>query len=220
MNRAKDDLRASFDNSFINGFQLATQAGPICEEAMQGVAFIVQAWHIEATEDTQHGLFSGQIISTVKEACKRAFQSQPQRLVSPMYSCNIVVDSNALNKMYAVIGKRHGQIVSADLIEGSGQFSVTAHLPVIESFNFAKQIRTETSGLAMPQLVFSHWHIIDEDPYWVPRTKDEIEHFGDKADTVLIAKKYMDSVRERKGLHVEKLLVEHAEKQRTLSKNV
>ncbi|CAD7004962.1 unnamed protein product [Ceratitis capitata] len=59
--------------------------------------------------------------------------------------------------MYAVIGRRHGKILSGDLTQGSGNFSVMAILPVIESFNFAQEIRKQTSGLACPQLVFSHW---------------------------------------------------------------
>lgn len=221
--KSEQDIRSKYDNSFINGFQLATQCGPICEEPMQGVCFVIEKWEIEDLDMTStsanYGPFSGQIISVVKEACKRSFQLHPQRLVTPMHTCTIVVDVNVLSKLYAVIGKRNGEIVSADLIEGSGQFSVTANLPVIESFNFAKQIRTETSGLAMPQLVFSHWQVLEMDPYWVPTTKEEIEQFGDKADSVNVVRVYMNSVRERKGLQVEKKVVEHAEKQRTLSKN-
>ena len=62
-------------------------------------------------------------------------------------------------KMYAVIGRRHGKILSGDLTQGSGNFSVMAILPVIESFNFAQEIRKQTSGLAYPQLMFSHWEV-------------------------------------------------------------
>lgn len=61
--------------------------------------------------------------------------------------------------MYAVIGRRHGKIQSADLMEGSGTFMVRAVLPVIESYNFAQEIRKQTSGLAYPQLMFSHWEV-------------------------------------------------------------
>lgn len=61
--------------------------------------------------------------------------------------------------MYAVIGRRHGKILSGDLTQGSGNFSVMAILPVIESFNFAQEIRKQTSGLACPQLMFSHWEV-------------------------------------------------------------
>uniref|UniRef100_A0A182Q2S6 Elongation factor EFG domain-containing protein n=1 Tax=Anopheles farauti TaxID=69004 RepID=A0A182Q2S6_9DIPT len=122
-------------------------------------------------------------------------------------------------KLYAVIGRRHGRIQSADLIEGSGQFDVTAVIPVIESFNFATEIRKQTSGLAMPQLVFSHWETVDIDPHWVPSTEEEYLQYGEKADFTNVARVYMDAIRERKGLPVEKKLVEFAEKQRTLSKN-
>lgn len=157
------------------------------------------------------------MITSVKDICRKAFQSQPQRLVIPMYSCSIIVSAEMLGKMYAVIGRRHGKILSGDLIHGSGNFCVTAILPVIESFNFAQEIRKQTSGLAYPQLVFSHWEIIDN-PFWVPFTEEEYTHFGEKADSTNRAKIYMDSVRRRKGLFVEEVMVEHAEKQRTLSK--
>lgn len=61
--------------------------------------------------------------------------------------------------------------------------------------------------------------VISSDPYWVPTTEEEYLHFGEKADSENQALKYMNSVRRRKGLYVEKKIVEHAEKQRTLSKN-
>jgi translation elongation factor EF-G len=49
-----------------------------------------------------------------------------------------------------------------DLQEGSTMFEVTAQLPVVESFNFADEVRRQTSGLALPQLVFSHWEVSAE----------------------------------------------------------
>ena len=38
-------------------------------------------------------------------------------------------------------------------------FSLTAVLPVVESFDLATEIRKQTSGLASHQLVFSHWEV-------------------------------------------------------------
>lgn len=61
--------------------------------------------------------------------------------------------------------------------------------------------------------------VIDIDPFWLPTTEEELMHFGEKADSANRAKLYMDSVRRRKGLFVDEQVVEHAEKQRTLSKN-
>ena len=64
-----------------------------------------------------------------------------------------------LGKMYAVIGRRSGRVISDELREGSSVFNVTAVLPVVESFGFAEEIRKRTSGLASPQLHFSHWEV-------------------------------------------------------------
>ncbi|XP_071449909.1 elongation factor-like GTPase 1 [Hetaerina americana] len=220
----------NYNSSFVNGFQLATLAGPLCEEPMMGVCFVVEDWAVlELTEDETgesgatsmpYGPFSGQIMSGVKEACRKAFQAQPQRLMAAMYSCTIQVNAEVLGKLYAVLGRRHGRILAGDITEGSATFSVTAVLPVVESFAFASEIRKQTSGLAIsPQLLFSHWEVVDIDPFWVPSTQEEYLHFGDKADADNRARKYVDDVRRRKGLPVERKIVEHAEKQRTLSKN-
>lgn len=209
-----------YDHSFVSGFQLATLTGPLCQEPMMGVAFVVDQWDLDmSVEDPgTYGPLSGQIISTVKEGCRRAFQAQPQRLLCAMYSCTIQATSDALRKMYAVLGRRHGRVLGGDLREGSQMFEVTAVLPVVESMQFANEIRKQTSGLANPQLVFSHWELVDVDPFWVPSTEEEYAHFGEKADTENRARKYMNAVRRRKGLPVSENVVEHAEKQRTLSK--
>lgn len=61
--------------------------------------------------------------------------------------------------------------------------------------------------------------MIDVDPFWVPRTEEELLHYGEKADSENRALKYVNAVRRRKGLSVEEKIVEFAEKQRTLSKN-
>lgn len=37
---------SEYDSSFSNGFQLAALAGPLCEEPMMGVAFLVEKWEI------------------------------------------------------------------------------------------------------------------------------------------------------------------------------
>ncbi|KAL1139273.1 hypothetical protein AAG570_006259 [Ranatra chinensis] len=89
-----------YESSFINGFQLATLAGPLCEEPMMGVAFVVQRWTIEPTcvVSGNYGPLSGQIVSTVKEACRKSFQAQPQRLMAAMYSCSIQANAEVLGK--------------------------------------------------------------------------------------------------------------------------
>lgn len=60
--------------------------------------------------------------------------------------------------------------------------------------------------------------MLNEDPFWVPTTEEELEDLGEKADRENVAKVYMDAVRERKGMFVKRKLVETAEKQRTLKR--
>nr|XP_039271677.1 elongation factor-like GTPase 1 [Styela clava] len=237
-----DDTRnkqyRELDRSITSGFQLATLAGPLCEEPMHGVAFILEEWNagdfsqqndVDSTESNGHmgtrkfggikGSLSGQLISMMKEAFRSAFQNQPQRLMAAMYTCDIQATVDVLGKVYAVLGKREGRVVKEDMKEGSDIFNVVAALPVAESFGFAEEIRKRTSGLASPQLMFSHWEVVPSDPFWVPTTEEEMQHFGEKADFENQATKYMNTVRRRKGLFVEEKTVQHAEKQRTLTKN-
>ncbi|KAF7998147.1 hypothetical protein HCN44_009545 [Aphidius gifuensis] len=219
------DIRASYDISIINGFQVATVAGPLCEEPMTGVCFVVNKLEIherdsQSESGTSQEHLGGQLISTFKDACRRAFKLRRPRLVTPMYSCSVLVKSDVLGKLYAFFGRRQGRVIAADSAFGfGGYFRVLAILPVPESFQLARDLRTETSGLASPQLVFSHWEVIEEDPFWVPSTEEEYLHFGEKADSASRVKAYIDAVRKRKGLPIDSQVVMHAEKQRTLSKN-
>ncbi|XP_041836885.1 elongation factor-like GTPase 1 isoform X1 [Melanotaenia boesemani] len=179
-----------------------------------------QAEHrAEAAPADCYGPVSGQLIAAMKEACRHAFQAQPQRLMAAMYTCEIMATAEVLGRVYGVLGKREGRVLHEEMKEGTDMFIIKAALPVAESFGFADEIRKKTSGLASPQLFFSHWEVISSDPYWVPTTEEEYLHFGEKADSVLQALKYMNAVRRRKGLYVDEKIVEHAEKQRTLSKN-
>ena len=59
-----------------------------------------------------YGPLSGQLLTAAREACKSAFQVQPQRLMVAMYACTIKVDCDVLGKVYPVIQRRHGKVSS------------------------------------------------------------------------------------------------------------
>lgn len=190
LRRDKTDSKVfvrDYDYSVVSGFQISTLTGPLCDEPMRGVCFIVEKWeigphlaklgvedigseneknvksecylanseknvHIQLSEmsiaksilnendenivqleDNQFpqcsqtsaegskterqpdelddevecvvekdkrvdvkGHVSGQLISVVKEACLKAFQTQPQRLMAAMYKCNIQATTDVL----------------------------------------------------------------------------------------------------------------------------
>lgn len=244
-NKALRDL----NTSIISGFQLATLAGPLCNEPMTGVAFIIedivfQQQEQENQEDdyddelAELGIpkpsgthqdnpyvfppaFMGHVISLVKDACRRVFLTHSVRIVEPMYLCNMYVSAQALGKVLGVLGKRRAQIVNQEMREGSTEdFAITAYLPVFESFGFALEMRDQTSGAANAQLVFSHWSVIESDPFFKPTTQEEIEEWGENVDTLPppLSKRIITDVRKRKGLIVKEKIVERADAQRNLSR--
>lgn len=52
----------------------------------------------EATPLDCYGPVSGQLIAAMKEACRHAFQAQPQRLMAAMYTCEIMATAEVLGK--------------------------------------------------------------------------------------------------------------------------
>lgn len=57
----KTDQRTDYDRSFLNGFEMATIAGPLCEEPLRGVCFIIEDWILAGDDDHSgtYGPFSG-----------------------------------------------------------------------------------------------------------------------------------------------------------------
>lgn len=45
-----------------------------------------------------YGPISGQLIAATKEACRHAFQAQPQRLMAAMYTCEIMATADVLGE--------------------------------------------------------------------------------------------------------------------------
>lgn len=227
-------------SSILTGFQLATESGPICSEPLIGLAFLLESFEYIGIPDSDDDLklriinsTCGQLISGVKEACHRAFLFYSPRLAVSMYSCDIQTSAEMLGRVYSALSKRNGKILTEEYNDGTGFFTVKSLLPVIESFGFADDVRTRTSGLAIPQLLFHGFEIFDQDPFKIPSSADQDDAQSDTADTAdtptmadltasmaaeNVALCYMIQVRERKGMFVERKLVQFAEKQRTLKK--
>ena len=64
----------NFDNLVFSSFSVASSCGPMMEEPMAGVGFRILNWTILSDlENFDVTLTSGMLISTVKEACRKAF---------------------------------------------------------------------------------------------------------------------------------------------------
>ncbi|KAH0563087.1 hypothetical protein GP486_002342 [Trichoglossum hirsutum] len=219
-------LLHDFSDKISYAFQLATSQGPLCDEPMQGVAVFLEdvALNVSTVEEDaarseRLGRLTGEVIKTVRGSIRQGFLDWSPRLLLAMYSCEIQASADVLGRVYGVITRRRGRILSESLKEGTPFYSVLSLLPVAESFGFSEEIRKRSSGAASPQLIFQGFEMLDQDPFWVPFTEEEFEDLGELADRENVAKRYMDRVRERKGLFVSgKKLVQNAEKQKTLKR--
>ena len=101
-------------------------------------------------------------MTAVRDACRNGLLDWSPRLMLAMYSCDIQAASklfvhwywpasgvpllnflpllfaaDVLGKVYGVVAKRRGRIVAEEMKEGTSFFTVSALLPVAESFGFA-----------------------------------------------------------------------------------
>ncbi|OGE58562.1 hypothetical protein PENARI_c001G07589 [Penicillium arizonense] len=213
-------LVRDFNDKIAYAFQLATGQGPLCQEPMQGAAVFLEDLSVQANsnDELDMGRLTGEAIRLVREGISAGFLDWSPRIMLAMYSCEIQATTEVLGRVYGVITRRRGRILSEVMKEGTPFFTILALLPVAESFGFAEEIRKRTSGVAQPQLIFAGFEALDEDPFWVPATEEELEDLGELADRENVAKRYMDAVRSRKGLVVQGRKLIDAEKQKTLKK--
>lgn len=219
-----DTTLAPYASSILAAFRLITEKGPLAQEPMMGVAFILERfelldvpWEPEAQCKFQ-ALASANLISLTKTVFEASFLFWSPRLMLAYYKCSIQTNADMLGKVYAALNKRHGKISSEEYIDGTGFFTVNALLPVVESFGFCDDLRGRTAGIAIPQLLFAGFQVLDQDPYWMPVTDEELEEFGATSNIENLALRYLLGIRERKGLFVERKVVLFAEKQRTLKR--
>ena len=132
-----------------------------------------------------------------------------------------------LGPLYSILSKRRGKVVEDSMVDGTDLLLITATIPHAESFGLTPELLRKSSGeVTAPELIFSHWDRLDQDPFWIPTSLEEREDFGEILQNGDVstgidnhALHYIRKVRERKGLLVDSSrTVTAAEKQRTLKR--
>jgi len=167
--------------SVVGGFAWATQNGPLCEEQMRGCRFNLMDVVLHA-DAIHRGM--GQIMPTSRRVCFSSLMTAEPGLLEPVYLCNISVPQEAMGNVYGVLTQRRGHVFSEEQRPGTPQMTLLAYLPVMESFGFTADLRSNTGGKAFPQCSFDHWEPMSGDPF--------VD--GNKCNSTVIA------VRKRKGL--------------------
>jgi len=170
--------------SVVGGFAWATQNGPLCEEQMRACRFNLMDVVLHA-DAIHRGM--GQIMPTARRVCFSSLLTAQPGLLEPVYLCNISVPQDAMGNVYGVLTQRRGHVFSEEQRPGTPQMTLLAYLPVMESFGFTADLRSNTGGKAFPQCSFDHWEPMSGDPLTD----------GNKCNKTLLA------VRKRKGLKIE-----------------
>jgi elongation factor 2 len=171
-------------DSVVAAFQWATKEGALCEENMRGIRFRLLDVTLHADAIHRGG---GQIIPTARRCFYACELTAAPRLMEPVYLVEIQCPITAIGGIYTTLNRRRGQVIAEEDRAAGPLKNVKAHLPVMESFGFTAELRSNTSGQAFPQCVFDHWQILQGDPLSV----------GTKANETVL------KTRKRKGLALE-----------------
>jgi elongation factor 2 len=171
-------------DSFNSGFQWASKEGVISNENCRGIRWKIHDVTLHADAIHRGG---GQIIPTARRVLYASHLMAEPRMVEPYYLCEIQCPSGVLAQVGSVLNRRRGAILEQNAIAGTPQYLVKSYLPVLESFGFTADLRSNTGGQAFPQCVFDHWEVMNDDPM-----KD-----GSKTNAIILA------IRKRKSLKEE-----------------
>ncbi|KAL3938592.1 MAG: hypothetical protein SGBAC_006533 [Bacillariaceae sp.] len=226
--------RNQMRHSAVAGFQMAVRAGPICEEPVRGILVVVEAVEVALTKSPDDDSYkpaklmtSGMVASAIRSGIRGALLTRPSRLLERHFRLTLHSSLEALGPLYSVLSRRRGKVLNDSMVDGTDLLEISASLPHAESFGLAPELFRQSSGqVTAPELVFSHWERLDEDPFWVPTSLEEREDFGENlgngdisTGVSNIALNYIRKVRARKGLVVDSIrTVEAAEKQRTMKR--
>jgi elongation factor 2 len=171
-------------DSFVAAFQWATKEGALADENMRSIRFNLMDVTLHADAIHRGG---GQIIPTARRVLYAAELTAQPRLMEPVYLVEIQCPERAVGGIYGVLNRRRGHVTAEEQRPGTPLYNVKAFLPVMESFGFTADLRSNTAGQAFPQCVFDHWQVITQDPL----------EKGSKAYDIVMA------ARKRKGLKQE-----------------
>ncbi|ELP93278.1 elongation factor, putative [Entamoeba invadens IP1] len=193
---------ATVYDGMISAFEEVTRKGPMCDEEMEGVVFVLERL---VFADSETPITTNEVKEAITTAMIESFEKGKRRMKEPVYYCEVRAPSEVVGKVFQVLDKRRAKILEDDYDETQNLYVVKSQLPVVESFGFTTDILGQTSGSALSQTKFDCFVTMAMDPYWTPKTADELEEFGEKADVKNIAKMAMENTRKRKGLVVDNI---------------
>ena len=152
---------AEIRESVVAGFQWASKCSVLCDEQMRSIAFKLMDVTLHA-DAIHRGM--GQIMPTARRVIFASMLTAQPVLQEPLFLVDISVPQDAMGGCYGVLTRRRGIVFHEEQRPGTPMVQMKAHMPVMESFGFNADVRAATGGKAFPQMVFSHWQVMQGDP--------------------------------------------------------
>lgn len=141
----------------IAGFEFACKTGPLCREPIRHIRVNLLDIELSRTAELRSAL---EITRAVGKAIFGSFLTAKPVLEEPIYRIIISVNSELAGECSRLISTRRGKIKSFE--QKNALTAITAYIPVVETFNLSKELRSTTSGRAFWQSTLDHWEVIPE----------------------------------------------------------
>jgi translation elongation factor EF-G len=191
------------DENIKFGFQQACLSGPLAEEPVRQVHWVVTQCKVSESHPSSAS-------HACAQACRASLVNSPVRIAEPMLS--IELQTEHVKAAQTVLSQRRADITFSDLVEGSySEYLIKALVPASDAFrsgeksklSFSDELRGATHGKVVWRLSFSHWQTLADSSPLLPQS---------------VAHRLLCGVRKRKGLSIGEKVVADADKQRTLTK--
>jgi elongation factor 2 len=136
--------------AIIAGFEYACRDGPLCGEPVRHLK--VNIIDLKTNQSSEEG---SEVMHGVGKAVFGSFLTADPALLEPIYKIIISVASELSGECSRMLATRRGKVT---LFEQKGLLNIiSGYIPVSETFDFSKELRSATSGRAFWQTFFDHW---------------------------------------------------------------
>ena len=136
--------------AIIAGFEYACRDGPLCGEPVRHLK--VNIVDLQTHQSSEEG---SEVMHGVGKAVFGSFLTADPALLEPIYKIIISVASELSGECSRMLAMRRGKVT---LFEQKGLLNIiSGYIPVSETFDFSKELRSATSGRAFWQTFFDHW---------------------------------------------------------------
>ncbi len=136
--------------AIIAGFEYACRDGPLCGEPVRHLK--VNLIDLQTNQSNEDG---SEVMRGIGKAIFGSFLTADPVLLEPIYKIIISVATELSGECSRMLAMRRGKVT---LFEQKGLLNIiSAYIPVSETFDFSKELRSATSGRAFWQTFFDHW---------------------------------------------------------------